>query len=94
MISAFVMLANGVYIGSGVVHPVGDARDLVDLGAPVWLLGVFGAAAMTVGVGIAVGGERRAKGAERSRGAHPQMAGTVLVTLIAVLGAIGAACFG
>src|SRR5690606_19206569 len=40
--AGFCLVANGVYIGSGVLLPVGDAADLVRLGATPWSLGLFG----------------------------------------------------
>lgn len=40
--AGFCLIANGVYIGSGVVEPVGDTADLVRLGVPSWMLAVFG----------------------------------------------------
>ncbi len=40
--AGFCLITNGVYIGSGVVEPVGDTADLVRLGVPSWMLAVFG----------------------------------------------------
>jgi hypothetical protein len=42
IVAAFVMIANGLYIGLGAFHPIADAADLVHHGSPRWVLGVFG----------------------------------------------------
>lgn len=42
IVAAFVMIANGLYIGLGAFHPIADASDLVQHGSPRWVLGVFG----------------------------------------------------
>lgn len=44
--AGFCLLANGVYIGLGVIHPVGDAEDLLRHGAPLWSLALFGVIAI------------------------------------------------
>ena len=48
--AGFCLVANGAYIGTGVFYPVGDALDLRKLGTPPWLLGIFGIAAVAMGV--------------------------------------------
>lgn len=40
--AGFCLVANGTYIGAGSFQGVGDAGDLLRLGAPQWLLIVFG----------------------------------------------------
>jgi len=45
----FILLANGSYIGLGVVQPVGDAADLLKLGAENWMLGAYGVVACGFG---------------------------------------------
>jgi hypothetical protein len=40
--AGFCLIANGAYLGSGYWIPVGDARQLVSLGTPHWLLLAFG----------------------------------------------------
>lgn len=42
IVAAFVLLANGLYIGLGAVYPVGDAQSLIMFGSPRWLLALFG----------------------------------------------------
>lgn len=42
IVAAFVMVANGLYIGLGAFYPIADASDLVHHGSPRWVLGVFG----------------------------------------------------
>ena len=40
--AGFCLIANGLYIGIGVIDPVGDARDMIRLGTPRWVLAAFG----------------------------------------------------
>ena len=42
IVAAFVLLANGLYIGLGAVYPVGDAQSLIMFGSPRWQLALFG----------------------------------------------------
>src|SRR5262245_33610924 len=44
--AGFCLIANGCYLGVGVFDPVGDARELLRLGAPAWQLGLFGVVAV------------------------------------------------
>ncbi len=48
IIGAFVLLANGLYIGIGAAMPVGDAQSLVMFGTPRWLLALFGVACLFI----------------------------------------------
>jgi len=48
--AGFCALANGVYIGSGAVMPVGDGRDMLRFGAPRWTLAAFGLIATGLGL--------------------------------------------
>jgi hypothetical protein len=48
--AGFCLIANGCYIGVGVFDPVGDARELLRLGAPAWQLGLFGVVAVPTGL--------------------------------------------
>jgi hypothetical protein len=43
-------VANGAYIGAGAFAPVGDAATLRQLGAPAWLLAVFGVTTIVAGL--------------------------------------------
>ncbi|MGC1273326.1 MAG: M50 family metallopeptidase [Planctomycetaceae bacterium] len=47
--AGFCLIANGVYIGSGVVEPVGDAAELVDHGTSAWTLAAFGLVTIPAG---------------------------------------------
>jgi len=40
--AGFCLIANGAYLGIGVFDSVGDAGDLIELGASPWMLWVFG----------------------------------------------------
>jgi len=48
--AGFCLIANGAYLGMGVVNPVGDAAVLLQLGTPRWLLGLFGLTAVGTGL--------------------------------------------
>ncbi|MCC7145046.1 MAG: hypothetical protein IT443_01225 [Phycisphaeraceae bacterium] len=48
--AGFCLIANGAYIGAGVVDPVGDAMDMIRLGSPRWLLLVFGLGSVMAGI--------------------------------------------
>ena len=48
--AGFCLIANGAYLGTGVVFPAGDAADLLRHGTPAWLLGAFGMTAMGLGL--------------------------------------------
>ena len=48
--AGFCLIANGAYLGMGVVNPVGDAKVLLELGTPRWLLGLFGVSAVGTGL--------------------------------------------
>lgn len=46
----FCLIANGAYVGAGVVLPAGDAQTMLQTGSPAWLLLLFGA--LTVPAGL------------------------------------------
>jgi hypothetical protein len=48
--AGFCLIANGCYIGVGVIDPVGDARELLRNGASTWQLGLFGAVTVPLGL--------------------------------------------
>jgi hypothetical protein len=48
--AGFCLIANGCYIGVGAVDPVGDARELLRLGAGAWQLILFGVVAVPSGL--------------------------------------------
>ena len=50
--AGFCLIVNGAYLGAGVVHPVGDAADLLRHGTPAWILGLFGVTAIALGLWI------------------------------------------
>jgi len=47
--AGFCLVANGMYLGSVGAIAGGDARDLVQLGVPIWTLFVFATFTMTAG---------------------------------------------
>ncbi|MDX1947741.1 MAG: hypothetical protein SFU86_20255 [Pirellulaceae bacterium] len=50
--AGFCSLANGLYLGVGSFGAIGDAGDLLRLGAPRWSLWLFGIAAATAGLAL------------------------------------------
>ncbi|MBM4037890.1 MAG: hypothetical protein FJ290_05190 [Planctomycetes bacterium] len=48
--AGFCLIANGVYIGLGSFDRVGDAGNLMGLGTPRWVLWLFGAVALALGL--------------------------------------------
>lgn len=88
--AGFCLIANGVYIGMGIIDPVGDAAEMLQLGSPQWLLAGFGIAATPVGLclwhGLGVhfglgGSPRRVS----RRAAYVAVAGVVVLLALEVL---------
>ena len=50
--AAFCLIANGAYIAVGAFAPVGDCRVMLQQGAPLWTLLLFGV--MTIPVGFCI----------------------------------------
>lgn len=50
LFAGFCCIANGAYIGTGAIMPVGDAKMLRSHGAPAWTLAVFGIIAIGLGL--------------------------------------------
>lgn len=50
--AGFCLVANGVYLGYGVVEPVGDAHDILRYGGHVWQLAAFAVATSIAGIGL------------------------------------------
>jgi hypothetical protein len=48
--AGFCLIANGAYIGLGSLARIGDAGDMLRHGSPMWVLWLFGAAAMPTGL--------------------------------------------
>lgn len=48
--AGFCLIANGAYIGLAVVRPVGDAKVLLQLGTPAWVLGLIGVITVPAGL--------------------------------------------
>ena len=47
--AGFCLIANGAYIGIGAIDHVGDCREMIRTGSPMWLLMTFGA--LSIGCG-------------------------------------------
>jgi hypothetical protein len=50
--AGFCLLANGAYLASAAVLPVGDTADLLRLGAPVWVMVLCGGALCAGGLAL------------------------------------------
>lgn len=48
--TGFCLIANGVYIGIGSMDRIGDAGEMMQHGSPVWVLWLFGMAAILTGL--------------------------------------------
>lgn len=48
--AGFCLIANGAYLASAIVAPVGDAQDLVRLGTPLWVMVPIGLAGVVGGL--------------------------------------------
>jgi len=48
--AGFCLIANGAYLAVGALSPAGDARDLLHLGTPRWLLVAIGAPLFATGL--------------------------------------------
>jgi hypothetical protein len=48
--AGFCLAANGLYLAVGSLTDAGDAGDLLELGAPMWSLWLFGVAATAAGL--------------------------------------------
>lgn len=82
--AGFCLIANGAYIGSGAIDPVGDAADLARLGTPPWTLAAFGL--VTVPAGLALWhGQAAAFGFGRNARPVPRSHVLATLTLLAAL---------
>jgi peptidase M50B-like protein len=50
--AGFCLIANGSYLAVGSFDRIGDAGDLLKHGSPIWMLWLFGAATISVGLRI------------------------------------------
>lgn len=50
--AGFCLVANGAYLASAIVMPVGDSEDLLRLGAPMWTLVLPGIVALLIGLAL------------------------------------------
>lgn len=48
--AGFCLIANGAYLASAIVAPVGDAEELIRLGTPAWVMAVIGLAGVVGGL--------------------------------------------
>lgn len=85
--AGFCLIANGAYLGAGVVNPVGDALSLMQHGTPAWGLGLFGLVTVSSGLWLWHGlGPRFGLGsrAEPADPAAAVMMGAGALTLAAI----------
>lgn len=50
--AGFCLVANGVYLGYGVIEPIGDANDILRHGGHVWQLAAFAIVAVMTGFAL------------------------------------------
>jgi hypothetical protein len=79
--AGFCLIANGCYIGVGVLDPVGDARELLRNGAAVWQFALFGLVTVPAGLYLWYG---QAKHFARDN-VRPRTAIVVLALLVATV---------
>lgn len=48
--AGFCLIANGAYLGYGIIEPIGDADELVRHGTPIWMLLAFAFATIPTGL--------------------------------------------
>jgi hypothetical protein len=87
----FVLIANGVYIGLGIVQPVADAADMIRLGAPRWTLGLYGVPATALGL-VLWEGLNPMGSLPRSPARTDKISAFILATLALVLAIAGTWC--
>jgi hypothetical protein len=83
--AGFCLVANGMYLGSVGIEGVGDARDLIQLGVPLWTLFVF--AAFTVPAGFILWngqGENFGIGSRAQQIPNQEAVGVAVFTLLFV----------
>lgn len=93
--AGFCLLANGAYIGSAVLLPVGDSEDLVRMGVPAWMLALIGWSAAAAGVAIWNGTAKNfgtsTRIDEELVGITPMHAMTCMVCVLALVGLVNLA---
>jgi len=88
--AAFCLLANGVYIGSALLSPVGDAEELVRVGVPAWALTALGLPAAALGIALWNGIAKNLDGTANVNARHARVTlRQSLVWLVCVLVVVG-----
>lgn len=82
--AGFCLVANGAYLASAIVLPVGDTQDLVRLGVPAWLVALPGAVLLACGLILWNGLGSKLRGAISPRSTLAMCMG-LSVVLIAML---------
>ena len=85
--AGFCLIANGAYLGAAPLLAVGDAADLLALGAPLWSLVAFGAVGTGAGLALLSGVARDfgLRGGPAARGAGAAVAGALGVLVAGML---------
>ncbi len=50
--AGFCLIANGAYLASAIIEPIGDAQDLARLGTPLWVMVPIGTAGVISGLAM------------------------------------------
>jgi hypothetical protein len=80
--AGFCLVANGAYIGGGSFDRLGDARQMLQHGSPIWLLWAFGVVAVAAGLGLWHRQGRHFSVSEVSQGAAYATAATLAALLV------------
>jgi hypothetical protein len=83
--AGFCLIANGCYIGVGALDPVGDARELLRLGAAAWQLALFGLVAVPLGLFLWHGQGMHFRRENVAPAAAASIAGVLVVVLVTEL---------
>jgi hypothetical protein len=88
--AGFCLIANGAYIAAGSFDRVGDCKDMLHHGSPMWLLWAFGAVTIPLGLWLwhrqgPHFGLDRARGRVSKRAAYATLAGFLSLALVELL---------
>jgi hypothetical protein len=88
--AGFCLIANGAYLGVGSFLGAGDCGEMLRQGSPVWVLRVFGAVAVPIGLWLWSGqGPKFGLGEAQGKVSHPVAYGCLVIfALLVVLGLV------
>jgi hypothetical protein len=88
--TGFCLISNGAYLGAGSFVGAGDCGEMLRQGSPVWVLRMFGAVALPVGLRLWNGqGSEFGLGDSQGKVSHPVAYGSLVIfSLLVLLGLI------